>query len=57
MPKQQRFEALCQKVSSVLTGAKVSAEDVLSTLPETRERLYKRRYGATGSTPYQKRQP
>jgi AbrB family looped-hinge helix DNA binding protein len=51
LPEQQRFERLCQQVSSSLTEAGLTPENVLSTIPEARNRVYSRRYGkkATGS--------
>jgi AbrB family looped-hinge helix DNA binding protein len=33
MPEQQRFEQLCQQVSSSLTAAGLTSGDVLATLP------------------------
>jgi AbrB family looped-hinge helix DNA binding protein len=45
VPEQRRFERLCQEVSSILSGAGVTSEDLLSTLPEARNRVYARRYG------------
>ena len=51
LPEQQRFEQLCQQVSLSLTAAGLTAEDLLTTLPEARARVYARRYGKkpTGS--------
>jgi AbrB family looped-hinge helix DNA binding protein len=46
LPEQRRFNALCERIRSTLTAAGVTAEDVLATLPETRERVFARRYGA-----------
>ncbi|MBZ5570469.1 MAG: AbrB/MazE/SpoVT family DNA-binding domain-containing protein [Acidobacteriia bacterium] len=45
LPEQQRFEQLCQQVSSALTAAGLAPEDLLATLPEARNRVYTRRYG------------
>src|SRR5208337_3988990 len=45
VPEQQRFERLCQQISSILTTAGVTREDLLETLPEARDRVYARRYG------------
>lgn len=45
LPEQQRFERLCQQVSSKLTGAGLTSEDILATLPQARERVFHRRYG------------
>jgi AbrB family looped-hinge helix DNA binding protein len=45
VPEQQRFERLCQQISSILTTAGVTPEDLLGTLPEARNRIYARRYG------------
>ena len=44
LPQQQRFEQLCQRVSSSLTSSGLTPEDILSTLPEARNRIYARRY-------------
>jgi AbrB family looped-hinge helix DNA binding protein len=53
LPEQQRFERLCQQVSSALTATGLKPEDVLATLPEVRNRVYARRYGKkpASSTP------
>ena len=45
LPEQRRFEQLCEQVSSSLTAAGLTAEDLLATLPEARNRGYVRRYG------------
>jgi AbrB family looped-hinge helix DNA binding protein len=45
VPEQQRFERLCQEISSILTNAGVTREDFLATLPEVRSEIYARRYG------------
>jgi AbrB family looped-hinge helix DNA binding protein len=45
LPEQRRFEQLCQQVSSSLTAAGVTSDDLLATLPEARNRVYERRYG------------
>jgi AbrB family looped-hinge helix DNA binding protein len=45
VPEQQRFEHLCQQISSMLTAAGVTPDDLLATLPEARNRVYARRYG------------
>lgn len=52
VPEQRRFERLCQEISSILTNAGVTREDILATLPEARDRVYARRYGKkpTGKT-------
>jgi AbrB family looped-hinge helix DNA binding protein len=49
LPEQGRFEQLCQRVSSSLTAAGLTAEDVLATLPEARDRVYAGRYGKTSA--------
>jgi len=48
LPEQRRFEHLCQKVSSTLTG--LTTEDLLATLPEARNRVYARHYGKSRVT-------
>src|ERR1700747_1368075 len=49
LPEQQRFEQLCQQVSSSLTTAGLKPDDLQAPLPEARNRLYARRYGARTS--------
>jgi AbrB family looped-hinge helix DNA binding protein len=50
LPEQQRFERLCQQVSSHLKAAGVHLEDVLATLPEARNRIYTRRYNGKSAS-------
>jgi len=45
LPEQRRFERLCEQVRSSLTGAGLTSEDLLATIPEARDRVYARRYG------------
>jgi AbrB family looped-hinge helix DNA binding protein len=45
LPEQQRFEQLCQQVSSSLTTAWMKSGDLFATLPKARNRVYARRYG------------
>jgi AbrB family looped-hinge helix DNA binding protein len=45
LPEQRRFEQLCQRLSSILTAAGLTSEDILATVPEARNRVYARRYG------------
>jgi len=45
LPEQQRFEQLCEQVSARLTGAGLTADDLIATLPEARKRVYARFYG------------
>jgi AbrB family looped-hinge helix DNA binding protein len=49
LPEQRRFDALCERISSTLTAAGVTSDAVLATFPQTRERLFARRYGADQS--------
>jgi len=49
LPEQQRFDQLCEHVSSRLTGAGLTPEDLLATLHEVRNRVYARRYGVRPS--------
>ena len=44
LPEQQRFEHLCEQVSSALTRAGLSPEATLATLPEARKRVFARHY-------------
>jgi AbrB family looped-hinge helix DNA binding protein len=50
LPEQQRFEQLCQRVSSSLTAAGLTSGDLLATLPEARNRVYARRYEKKGTS-------
>lgn len=49
LPERHRFDRLCEQMSSALTDAGVTPKTVLATLPEARQRIFERRYGATGS--------
>jgi AbrB family looped-hinge helix DNA binding protein len=49
LPEQQRFERLCQDISSRLTAANVTPDDLLASLPDARNRVYARRYGRRAS--------
>ena len=49
LPEQQRFEHLCERVSSALSCAGLTPRAVLATLPETRERVFKRHYDAAST--------
>src|SRR5438552_3943555 len=44
LPEQQRFEHLCEQISSALTRAGLTMEATLATLPEARKRVFARRY-------------
>jgi AbrB family looped-hinge helix DNA binding protein len=44
LPEQRRFERLCERVSSSLTAAGLTSENLLATIPEARNRVYTRRY-------------
>jgi AbrB family looped-hinge helix DNA binding protein len=44
LPEQQRFERLCEQVSSALTRAGLTPEATLATLPEARKRVFARHY-------------
>jgi AbrB family looped-hinge helix DNA binding protein len=50
LPEQQRFHRLCEEISASLTKGGVSPEALLATLPQTRRRLFERRYGASAAT-------
>ena len=44
LPEQQRFDRLCQQISSALERAGVTPDAVLKTLPDARRRVFERRY-------------
>lgn len=50
MPEQQRFEVLCERISSALTRIAMTSQEVLASLPEARKRVYARRYGNARSS-------
>jgi len=50
LPEQQRFERLCEQIGTMLSGAGVTPDKALASLPEVRKRLYKRRYRKTDSS-------
>ena len=57
LPEQQRFELLCQHVSSRLTAVGVTSGSLLATLPEARNRVFVRRYGKDASNKRSQRSP
>jgi AbrB family looped-hinge helix DNA binding protein len=50
LPEQHRFQHLCQQVSELLTGAGLTPESILATLPEARNLVYQRRYKKSSSS-------
>jgi AbrB family looped-hinge helix DNA binding protein len=50
LPEQQRFEHFCERVGSALTGAGLTPEAILATLPEARKRVFARRYKKSDSS-------
>jgi len=44
IPEQNRFRLLCDSIASVFERHHITPEDLLSTLPEARERVFARRY-------------
>lgn len=46
MPQQEHFDRLCDRIGSALTAAGLTPKAVLATLPESRQRVYERRYVA-----------
>src|ERR1700719_412395 len=57
VPQQQRFERLCQEISSILTNAGVTKEDILASLPQARELVYAEHYGKKPSVHARRRSP
>jgi AbrB family looped-hinge helix DNA binding protein len=45
IPEQERFEQLCERVSSALTSAGITLESALEPLPAIREQIYEKHYG------------
>jgi AbrB family looped-hinge helix DNA binding protein len=50
LPEQHRFDRLCEQVRMALTGAGLTAETILSTLPDARKRVFARRYPKLSAT-------
>ena len=44
IPEQARFRQLCDRVAHALASHGIEAHDLLATLPETRARVFARRY-------------
>ncbi len=59
LPQQDRFERLCEQISSALTSTGHTPKAVLATLPDARKRIFERRYGAntTETNASQERSP
>jgi AbrB family looped-hinge helix DNA binding protein len=59
-PDQKRFQSLCERMTATLTSGGLTPERILATLPETRKRVYARRYGKPKppkSVPHRQRSP
>src|ERR1700738_795283 len=50
LPEQQRFEHLCEQVEAAVTGAGLTPEAVLATLPKARRRVFVRHYKKSDSS-------
>lgn len=57
LPEQQRFDLLCRQIGSALTAGGIAHEALLATLPETRRRIYERRFGADSTVKSSSRHP
>jgi AbrB family looped-hinge helix DNA binding protein len=57
LPEHQRFEQLCERVTSVLTHVGVQPQELLATLPQARKRVFTRHYGALISKGNGRRRP
>ncbi len=44
LPEMSKFNALCDSIENTLTAGGVTAEEVLKTLPETREEVFAELY-------------
>ena|SRR5439155_13297321 len=51
LPEQRRFEQLCRRVTSALTGVGIKPETLPATLPKARKRVFGRHYGESASNP------
>jgi AbrB family looped-hinge helix DNA binding protein len=50
LPEQQRFDRLCEKVSSAFAGAGLTPTTILATLAKVRKRVFLRRYSKAKSS-------
>jgi AbrB family looped-hinge helix DNA binding protein len=57
LPEHQRFEQLCERVTSALTNLGVKPQELLATLRQARKRVFARHYGALSSKGNGRRQP
>jgi AbrB family looped-hinge helix DNA binding protein len=57
LPEHQRFAQLCERITSALTHVGVKPQELLATLPQARERVYTRHYGALTSKGNGRRRP
>lgn len=57
LPEQQRFEHLCEQVGSALTGAGLTPDAILATLPEARKRVFASHYKKSDSFKRTPRRP
>src|SRR5437870_4951075 len=48
IPEQARFRQLCDRISSTFARHDIEADDLLSSLPEARQRIYERHYSSGG---------
>ena len=49
IPEQSRFRELCDRVARAFASYDIEVHELLSTLPETRERVFARHYPALAS--------
>lgn len=49
IPDQSRLQLLCESVAAVFEARQITTECLLDSLPVARERIYTRRYSATGT--------
>jgi AbrB family looped-hinge helix DNA binding protein len=49
LPEQQRFDQLCEEITSRLAAGDLKPDDLLASLPDSRQRIYARRYGRSSS--------
>ena len=49
LPEQNRFRLLCDAIASVFEERRITPASLLDSLPETRERVFARRYPEAGA--------
>lgn len=55
IPEHAYFRQLCDRIAGAFTKVGITEADLLATLPEARQRVFKRRYPALAKTTKKRR--